>query len=80
MDIYAELKKIISNELSLEEASVLAEAHLQDDLGADSLALLNLAEAIAARFGIEIKGDDLVEIATVGELANFVASRTSSAR
>ncbi len=48
---------------------------MQDDLGADSLGLLNLAEAIDARYGIELQGDDLVDIANVGELVKLVESK-----
>jgi acyl carrier protein len=78
MELYAEIKQIIVSELALDEEVVLSEAHLQDDLGADSLALLNLAEAIETRYGIEIQGDDLVDIANVGELVKFVELRISS--
>ena len=42
MDLFAEIKEIIVKELALDEEAVIPEAHLQDDLGADSLALLNL--------------------------------------
>jgi acyl carrier protein len=78
MELYAEIKQIIVSELALDEEVVLSEAHLQDDLGADSLALLNLAEAIETRYGIEIQGDDLVDIANVGELVKFVELKISS--
>ena len=52
MDLYDEIKEIIVTELALDKEVVVPEAHLQDDLGADSLGLLNLAEAIDARYGI----------------------------
>ena len=50
----------------------------QDDLGADSLALLNLTELIGKRYDIVITGDDLVEINNVRELVALIASRISS--
>ncbi len=78
MELYAEIKQIIVSELAVDEEVVVSEAHLQDDLGADSLALLNLAEAIETRYGIEIQGDDLVDIANVGELVKLVESKISS--
>jgi len=46
MDLFDEIKKMIVNVLALESKAVVAEAHLQDDLGGDSLAVMNLAEAI----------------------------------
>jgi acyl carrier protein len=78
MDLFNEIKAIILKELALDEAAVVSEAHLQDDLGADSLALLNLTEIIGKRYGIEIMGDDLVEIKNVGELLILVESKIST--
>ena len=78
MELYAEIKAMIVKELALDEEEVVSEAHLQDDLGADSLALLNLSTAISERYGIEMQGDDLVEIENVGELVKLVESRISS--
>jgi acyl carrier protein len=64
--------------LALDEEVVVSEAHLQDDLGADSLMILNLTEIIGIRYEIEIQGDDLVDIANVGELVKLVESKISS--
>ncbi len=57
---------------------MISEAHLQDDLGADSLMLLNLTETIGIRYGIEVTGDDLIEVTNVGELIKLIESRISS--
>jgi acyl carrier protein len=78
MELYAEIKEIIVRELAVDKEVVVSEAHLQDDLGADSLALLNLAEAIETRYGIEIQGDDIVDLANMGELVKLVESKISS--
>lgn len=75
MAIYDEIREIITTQLALDRAAVVPEAHLQDDLGADSLGLMNLAEAIHARYGIDLLGDDLVDIANVGELAKLVEAK-----
>ncbi len=73
-----EIRQMIAKVLALDEAEVVSEAHLQDDLGADSLALLNLAEAFEKRYAIEIPSDDLVDIANVGELVKLVESKISA--
>ena len=75
MDLFSELKEMIAKELAVEESNVVPGAHLQDDLGADSLGLLNLAEAINEKYRIEIKADDLVDIANVGELVEMVKTK-----
>jgi acyl carrier protein len=78
MEIFSEIKEILVKELALDEEAVVPEAHLQDDLGADSLALLNLTELIGKRYDIGITGDDLVEINSVSELVQLIESRISS--
>lgn len=78
MDCYPWIRGIIAKELALEEQDVVLEAHLLDDLGADSLGLVTLAEAISAHYGIELLADDLVDMENVGELINLVESRISS--
>ncbi len=75
MALYDEIREMITTELALDREVVVPEAHLQDDLGADSLGLLNLAEAIDARYGLGLQGDDLVDIANVGELVKLVESK-----
>ncbi len=78
MTRYLEIRQMIAKVLALDEAAVVPEAHLQDDLGADSLALLNLAEAFEKRYAIEIPSDDLVDIANVGELVKLVEAKISA--
>ena len=78
MDLNAEIKKMIAKELAVDEMDVVLEAHLQDDLGGDSLAVLNLAVAIGKRYSIKIVYDDMVEIENVQELIQLVESRIAS--
>jgi acyl carrier protein len=75
MDLNAEIKKMIAKELAVDETDVVLEAHLLDDLGGDSLAVLNLAVAIGKRYSIEIVYDDMVELENVQELIQLVESR-----
>ncbi len=75
MTLYEEIKEMIKAELALDDEVVVPEAHLQDDLGADSLGLLSLAEAIDIRYGLQLQGDDLADIPNVGELVKLVESK-----
>ena len=77
MDIFSQIKEILVKQLALDEEEVLLEAHLQDDLGADSLGLLNLAEALSELYKVEILGDDLVELENIDELVKLIESRIS---
>jgi acyl carrier protein len=72
MELFDEIKKIIVKVFALDDEMVVPDAHLQDDLGGDSLALLNLSGAIGKRYGIKLEMDELVEIENVAELADLV--------
>ena len=78
MHVFSEIKELIARQCAVDEAEVVAEAHLQDDLGADSMGLMILAEAIGKQCGIEVLIDDLVDIENVGELVKLVEGRVSS--
>ncbi len=78
MDLYKEIKEMIVKALAIEEEEVQPEAHLQDDLGADSLAILNLAEAIGERYGIEIEGDDILDAENMNGIVAFVEAKIPS--
>jgi acyl carrier protein len=78
MDLNAEIKTMIAKALAVDVTDVVSEAHLKDDLGGDSLAILNLATALSKRYSIEIVYDDMVEIESVSELVQLVASKISS--
>lgn len=75
MDIYSEIKTIIAKLLAIDADTITKEAHLHFDLGADSLGLENLALAISEKYGIELLGEDLVELDNVGGLISLVESR-----
>lgn len=78
MDLNAEIKIMIAKALAVDVTDVVSEAHLKDDLGGDSLAILNLATALSKRYSLEIVYDDMVEIESVSELVQLVASKISS--
>ena len=75
MDIYSEIKTIIAKLLAIEAETITKEAHLHFDLGADSLAMENLALAISEKYGIELLGEDIVELDNVDGLVSLVESR-----
>jgi len=78
METFNEIKKMIVNLFAVDEETVVADAHLQDDLQGDSLAVMRLAEAIGTHYGIEITAEDLLDVDNVGELVDVVDSIISS--
>ncbi len=59
MDIFAELKRIIEELLDLEDREITPETLLVQDLGAESIDLLELAVTINSRFKIAVKDDEI---------------------
>jgi len=77
MEIYDEIRKMIVKLFAIDEQEILTEAHLQDDLGGDSVAVMRLAEAIGTHYGIEIIAEDILDIENVGQLVDLVKSKIS---
>ncbi len=72
-DIAERVKKIVVEHLSVDESKVTESASFIDDLGADSLDLVELVEALEQEFGVRIDDKELADIATVGEAYELLA-------
>ena len=70
---------IIVEQLSVEESALVPEANLLDDLGADSLDVVELVMALEEEFGIEIPDDDVENIRTIKDVVDYVVARTEAA-
>ena len=78
MELFSEIKTIIEKKLAVDVEAVTKDAHLQFDLGADSMALLTLSVAISEKYGIELLAEDIVELENIGELVSLVESKISA--
>lgn len=67
--------KIIVDRLGVEESKVTLEASFKDDLGADSLDVVELVMELEDEFDMEISDDDAEKIATVGDAVNYIESK-----
>lgn len=75
-DIEGKLKDIIVDQLSVKVESVVPGASFVDDLGADSLDLVELIMAFEETFDVEIPDEDAEKIITVQDAVNYVDSIT----
>jgi acyl carrier protein len=75
MDIVAQVKEIIVEQLGVDEAQVKPEAAFIDDLGADSLDTVELVMAFEDKFEIDIPDKDAEKLRTVGDAIKHLKSK-----
>ena len=74
---YERLKKIVVEQLGVEEDEVKPEASFVDDLNADSLDLVELIMSLEEEFSTEISDEDAERIRTVGDAVEYIDERTT---
>ncbi len=77
MSVEEQVKKIIVEQLSVAEEDVVPGASFVDDLGADSLDLVEMIMAMEEAFGISIEDEDAEKIKTVKDAIDFVAANAA---
>jgi acyl carrier protein len=75
MSLEAKVKELIVQQLGVNESEVVPEAKFIDDLGADSLDLVELVMALEDEYGIEIPDEDAEKIVTVGDALKYIQER-----
>ncbi|RCX20025.1 acyl carrier protein [Anaerobacterium chartisolvens] len=74
--VLEKVKKIIAEQLGVEEEEVAMESSFIDDLGADSLDLVELIMALEEEFDIEIPDSEAEKITTVGDAVDYIKNNT----
>ena len=72
------IKKVIVDTLKVDESQVTPDASLTEDLGADSLDLVELVMAFEDEYGVEIPDEDAQKIRTVGQALEYVHARAQA--
>ena len=70
--VFQRVKKIVVEQLGMEEEKVTATANFRKDLDADSLDLVELIMAFEEEFGCDISDDDAQQIETVGKAVDYL--------
>jgi acyl carrier protein len=72
MSVEERVKKIVVEQLGVEEGQVTKEASFVDDLGADSLDTVELVMALEEEFKLEIPDEEAEKISTVGQAVKYI--------
>lgn len=71
----AKVIEVISKKLNIDAANVSSSSRFQEDLGADSLDIVELLMEIEEEFGVSIPDEESEKLKTVGDACNFIASK-----
>ncbi|HME73895.1 MAG TPA: acyl carrier protein [Myxococcota bacterium] len=72
------IREIVCEQLGVDAAELLPEASILDDLGADSLDVVELVMALEEEFDIEVPDSDVESMRTLGDVERYVVERTGA--
>jgi acyl carrier protein len=75
MSVQDQVMEIIANQLSVAKEEVTPKASFVDDLGADSLDLVELVMAMEEKFGVDIADEDAEKMKTVQDAVNYIQAQ-----
>ncbi len=73
--ILDKLKEMLAEQFDVTEDDILESTDIADDLGADSLDVVELMMAIEDKFGVVIEEEDAFRLRTVGDLATYIEEK-----
>lgn len=72
---FEKVKALLVEELDLDENEVTLESNIREDLGADSLDMVDLIMSIEDAFDIKVEESDTASIKTVGDIVNYIEKK-----
>ena len=69
---FEKIRTILSEQLSVEEDEITLDSNIIDDLGADSLDLVDMAMTVEDEFGVELPEEMLEKVQTVEDIINYI--------
>jgi acyl carrier protein len=77
-DTFEEVKAVIAEELEVEDDQISMESLIVDDLGADSLDVVELIMRLEEKFDVEIPDEDAEKIQSVGDAVKFIETKLAN--
>ena len=73
--VFEKVKEMLCEQLDVEEEKVTLDSSIVDDLGADSLDVVDLIMSLEEEFDVEIPDEDVENIKTVGDIVKYVEAK-----
>lgn len=70
--VFDKVKEILADQLDVEQSKVTLQSSITEDLGADSLDVVDLIMSLEEEFNIEIPDEDIENIKTVGDIVKYI--------
>ena len=70
--VFEKIRKILCEQLDLEEDDVTLESNIAEDLGGDSMDVVDLIMSIEDEFDLEVPDEDVEKIKTVGDMVKYI--------
>ncbi|MBQ5545324.1 MAG: acyl carrier protein [Clostridia bacterium] len=70
--VFEKVKAILADQFDVEEDSITMETHIQEDLGADSLDVMELMMTLGDEFDMQVDESEVENLTTVGALVKFI--------
>lgn len=74
--VFDKVKEIVAEQLDVAEDQITMEAVITDDLGADSLDVVDLVMSLEDAFSIEIPDEAMADIKTIGDIVTYIEKET----
>lgn len=73
--VFEKVKEMLCEQLDVEEEKVTAESSIVDDLGADSLDVVDMIMSLEEEFDVEIPDEDVENMKTVGDVVKYIENK-----
>ncbi len=77
MDILNTVKSILAAQFEVDESTITEETNIEEDLGADSLDVVDMLMSLEDSFNVEIPDEEIENIRTVGEVVRYIEAHQS---
>ena len=74
--VFEKLREILAEQLDVDPQDISLDTDIANDLGADSLDVVELAMAVEDEFGVEIPDEEIEGLKTVGNVVDFIQSHS----